>query len=166
MGRGTHNYLLHSRILHLVFIFYDLIEGGFFAVFFLNFSAASHQFAGLHLLQIIKRINKLRNLCLPKNQNYQPQFHLLNLQIDETFFMKCEFLFPFFLSGFLSLTFTIHRAAGEGGGYLFNSSLPIPPTSQTLRHQIDQAISAESSTLHLASSPTRTGNHWFLSASR
>ena len=40
----------------------------------------------------------------------------------------------FFLSGFLSRTFTIHRTAGEGGGYLFNSSLPLPPASQTLRH--------------------------------
>ena len=40
----------------------------------------------------------------------------------------------FFYLGFLSRTFTIHRTAGEGGGYLFNSSLPLPPTSQTLRY--------------------------------
>ena len=40
----------------------------------------------------------------------------------------------FFYLGFLSRTFTIHRTAGEGGGYLFNSSLPLPPASQTLRH--------------------------------
>ena len=26
--------------------------------------------------------------------------------------------------------------AGKGGGYFFNSSLPLPPTSQTLRHQL------------------------------
>ena len=37
--------------------------------------------------------------------------------------------------GFLSRTFTIHRTAGEGGGYLFKSSLPLPLSSQTLRHQ-------------------------------
>ena len=38
----------------------------------------------------------------------------------------------FFLSGF---SFTnIHRTAGEGGGYLLDSSLPLPPASQTLRH--------------------------------
>ena len=43
-------------------------------------------------------------------------------------------LFFFFYLGFLSSTFTIHRTAGEEGGYLFNSSLPLPPTSQTLRH--------------------------------
>ena len=40
----------------------------------------------------------------------------------------------FFYLGFLSRTFTIHGTAGEGGGYLFNSSLPPPPASQTLRH--------------------------------
>ena len=36
---------------------------------------------------------------------------------------------------FLSRTFTNHRTPGEGGGHFFNSSLPLPPTSQTLRHQ-------------------------------
>ena len=36
--------------------------------------------------------------------------------------------------GFLSRTFTIHGTAGEGGGYLFNSSLPLPPASRALRH--------------------------------
>ena len=40
----------------------------------------------------------------------------------------------FFYLGFLSRTFTIHRTAGEGGGYLFNSSVPLWPASQTLRH--------------------------------
>ena len=45
------------------------------------------------------------------------------------------FFFFFFYLGFLSRTFTIHRTAGEGEGYLFNSSLPLPPASQILRHQ-------------------------------
>ena len=40
----------------------------------------------------------------------------------------------FFYQGFLSRTFTIHRPAGEGGGYFFKSSLPLPSASQTLRH--------------------------------
>ena len=44
------------------------------------------------------------------------------------------FLFIFFYLGFLSRTFTIHRTAGEGEGYLFYSSLPLPPASQILRH--------------------------------
>ena len=39
-----------------------------------------------------------------------------------------------FYQGFLSRTLTIHRTAGEGGWYLFNSSLPLPLASQTLRH--------------------------------
>ena len=44
------------------------------------------------------------------------------------------FFFFFFYLGFLSRAFTIHGTAGEGGGYLFNSSLPLPPASQALRH--------------------------------
>ena len=28
----------------------------------------------------------------------------------------------------------ILRAAGEGGGYFFNSCLPLPPALQTIRH--------------------------------
>ena len=36
--------------------------------------------------------------------------------------------------GFLLETFTNHGTAGEGGGHFFNSSLPLPPASQTLRH--------------------------------
>ena len=70
----------------------------------------------------------------------------------------------FFYQGFLSRTFMIHRTAGEGGagrgggrrGYLFNSSLLLPPALQQ--------ITAESSPLHIASSRTRTGNLWFPSA--
>ena len=44
------------------------------------------------------------------------------------------YIYFFFYLGFLSRTLTIHMAAGEGGGYLFNSSLLLPPTSRTLRH--------------------------------
>ena len=40
----------------------------------------------------------------------------------------------FFCLNFLSQTLMIHREEGEGGGYLFNSSLPLPPASKTLRH--------------------------------
>ena len=40
----------------------------------------------------------------------------------------------FFYLGFLSRPFTNHRTAGEGGGHFFNSSLPLLPASQTLRH--------------------------------
>ena len=41
----------------------------------------------------------------------------------------------FFLSGFLSRIFTIHRTAGERRGYLLISFLPLPLALQTLRHK-------------------------------
>ena len=43
----------------------------------------------------------------------------------------------FFYLCFLSRTFTIYRTAGEGGGYLCNFPLPLPPNSQTFRHWSD-----------------------------
>ena len=36
--------------------------------------------------------------------------------------------------GFLSRKLTNHRTVEEGGGNFFNSLLPFPPASQTLRH--------------------------------
>ena len=50
-----------------------------------------------------------------------------------------------------------HRTAGEGGGYLFNSSRPLPPTSHL---DISRAITTESSPMHIARSRTRTVNHY------
>ena len=45
------------------------------------------------------------------------------------------FRISFFCLGFLSqITFTNHRTAGEEGGHIWNSSLPLPSPSQTLRH--------------------------------
>ena len=43
------------------------------------------------------------------------------------------FFFFFFLS-FLSRTVSIHMTAGERGGHLFKTSLPLSPASQILRH--------------------------------
>ena len=37
----------------------------------------------------------------------------------------------FFLCGFLLRTFMLHRTAGKGRDYYFNSSLPLPPASDT-----------------------------------
>ena len=50
------------------------------------------------------------------------------------FFFLSLWVFFFYLV-FLSRPFTNHRTAGEGGGHFFNSLLPLPPASQTLRHQ-------------------------------
>ena len=50
---------------------------------------------------------------------------------------KADFAFLiFFYLDFFSQIFTIHRTAGEGGSNLFTTFLPLPPTSQTLRHQL------------------------------
>ena len=48
----------------------------------------------------------------------------------------CFFLFFVlsFLSSFSFTRFKIHRTAGERRDYLFDSSLLLPPVSQTLRH--------------------------------
>ena len=56
------------------------------------------------------------------------------------FFMLIYFLYIFYIFfniylGFLLRTFTNHQTTGEGGGHVFNSSLPLPPNSQTIRHQ-------------------------------
>ena len=51
--------------------------------------------------------------------------------------VKHNLLFLFyFLSGFFSRIFTIHRIVGERGDYLLISFLPLPTASQTLRHQL------------------------------
>ena len=95
---------------------------------------------------------------LPPSVECQPSANQPNIQ------RICNIFFFFFYLGFLSRTFTIHGTAGEGGGYLFNSSLPLPPLH---RHSdISRAITAESSPLRIADSRTRTGNLWFPSASR
>ena len=55
----------------------------------------------------------------------------LSIYIPIFIFFLSFFLYFFYL-GFLSRTFTIHRAAGEGGGHFLNSSLPLPPASRAL----------------------------------
>ena len=40
----------------------------------------------------------------------------------------------FFYLSFLSQTFTIYGTAREERDYLFDSSVPLPPTSQTFKH--------------------------------
>ena len=55
-------------------------------------------------------------------------------QHQQPYILPRPLLFFLFYLGFLSRTFTNHRTAGEGGGHFFNSSLPLPPALQTLRH--------------------------------
>ena len=67
------------------------------------------------------------------------------------------FFLSFFSFYFLSQIFTIHKAAGEGGGYILMSLLPLPPASQTLRdiNWVALDIAAESSPLEIAGSRNR-----------
>ena len=44
------------------------------------------------------------------------------------------FFFFFYISGVFFMNIMTHMTAGEGVGYFFNSSLPLPPASQTRRH--------------------------------
>ena len=67
---------------------------------------------------------------------------------------NCSF---FFYLGFLLRTFTIHKTAAKGGGYLFNSSLYY--SYPLCRHlNISRVTTAENSPLHVASSRSRTEN--------
>ena len=50
--------------------------------------------------------------------------------LGQRFLFYCIFLF--YLVFFF---FTNHGTEWEGGGHFYNSSLPLPPASQTLRHQ-------------------------------
>ena len=64
--------------------------------------------------------------------------------------VKHNFLFVFFFFYLVFLIFTIHRTAGEGGGYLLKSFLPFLPASLLC-----------SSPLHIAGSRNRTWNFWY-----
>ena len=89
-------------------------------------------------------------------------FVIINLDLDWSLVKEYDWLidlFKYFVTdcihsneefllclGYLSRTFTIHRLAGEVGDYC---------------HIFSWAIAAGSSSLHIASSRTRTGNLWF-----
>ena len=61
--------------------------------------------------------------CMAQTSFYQTSKHFC-LQLAFSFYL-----------GFLSQPFTKHMTAGEGGEHFFNSSLPLSPASQTLKHQ-------------------------------
>ena len=74
--------------------------------------------------------------------------------------------FLFYLAFILSQSFTNQRTAGEGWGHFLNLTLHYHFHALHRHLDISQAITAESSPLHIGSSRTRTGNLWFPSASR
>ena len=79
---------------------------------------------------------------------------VVNFEHISLLFLVFLFFPCLFNVGFISQTLKNHSTAGEGEGHFINSSLKIPPVSQTLRHS--RAITAKSSLLHIASIRTRT----------
>ena len=49
---------------------------------------------------------------------------IFGLRFENNFFLSVFFFSP---------PFTDHKTAGEGGRHFLNSSLPLPPASQTVR---------------------------------
>ena len=72
-------------------------------------------------------------VLLKKNFVYWNILHVLkksqvlSKSNNTVFFSSSSFFF--FYQGLLSQVFTNHSTSGEGGGYFFNSSLPLPPAS-------------------------------------
>ena len=95
------------------------------------------------------------------NKSWNTNHQLVsNIDVEKTCFFNVNVSIWVF---FLSRKFTIHRTSGEGGGYLFNSSLPLPLLHRNL--DISRAVTAESSPLHI-SSRTRTRNLRFSRVNR
>ena len=65
--------------------------------------------------------------------HYDYRLALDKLETKKEMLSDFQLIFSFFL-GFPSRTFTNHRTTGECEGHIFNSSLPLLLTSQTLRH--------------------------------
>ena len=108
------------------------------------------------------------SLNLAHTLSFKPRFHMFIIdgydrKSKRFFFFICLFVFCL---GFLSRPFMNHRTAEEGGGHFFNSSLPYHFHPLHRHLDINRAISAESSPLHIGSSWTCTGSPWFPSASR
>ena len=91
-----------------------------------------------HLPRLIYRssyVNRIRNL----KKFFKFIFHLVHNHIHYICFASNYksiyiYIYIFFYVGFLARTFANHRTAREGEGHFFNSSLPLPPASQKLRH--------------------------------
>ena len=106
------------------------------------------------------------SLNLAHTLSFKPRFRMFIIDGYDRKSKRLLFLFFFFCLGFFSLPFMNHRTAEEGGGHFFYSSLPYHFHPLDRHLDINRAISAESSSLHIASSWTRTRNLWFPSASR
>ena len=88
----------------------------------------THSFHGVsgNSPENLRKLSVYEKFYDPGNHTKKQAFYVVNAWKPLSIF--------FFYLGFLSQPFTNHRTADEGGRNLFNSSLPLPPTSQTLRH--------------------------------
>ena len=73
-------------------------------------------------IAMINTFLKKKNLVI--NQTKYGYTNIVNFTITQLLLIFGFFLFP---------TFTVHMTAGKGGRHLFNSSLPLPPTSEAFR---------------------------------
>ena len=110
-----------------------------------------HYPAGIYLLKVNNRNNrKRRETCskltirtTERRQWRRRRFSVFIVNFEHISHLSLVFLLSdmaefFFCLGFLSQPFRNHRTAGEGGPYhsiSLTPSLPLPPTSQTLRNQ-------------------------------
>ena len=77
---------------------------------------------------------EVKNLTKARNPRTLLKMNLKVRKLEAFNFIRNNLLVTFFLIEFPKQTFTIHKTAVEGGGYSFNSSLPLPPASQTHTH--------------------------------
>ena len=87
------------------------------------------------------KFNKYTSSCMIEmakcniyTQNYHTGWLRKNLKEILNFFAYLHAFLFFFVSGFSFTNTHDLQYSREGGRYLFNSFLPLPPASQTLRH--------------------------------
>ena len=101
-------------MIYFAFLSFTHLRTVYLAIVYINF------------LSLVQSVGRHHCYILIPNEHVNE--NMLDIS-DETF----VFFSFFFYLGFLSQTFMIHRTAGEGGSYFFNSSFSLLPTSQTLR---------------------------------
>ena len=106
-------------------------SGPYFPAFELNMKKYSIP------LRIQSECGKIRIQKAPNTGTFRAVFIINLFFIYLLIYLIYSFIyFNFYFNlGVLSQPFTNHRAAEESGGLSFNSSLPLPPASQTFRHQ-------------------------------
>ena len=108
----------------LIFPFNQNYKPTFYNMQFTRYPIAANS-SILSLCDVTKTLFRI-SPCLQTGKSF---FYSENLKEISTLFSF------FFYLGFASRTLKNHRTAREGVGHSINSSLPIPPASEKLRHQ-------------------------------